>query len=399
MVPPFVRFILTASLVLLIVGGCAQEPSTVPDPEELPSTSVVDSLLNDARETYDIPAVAAIVVRSDSILAARATGVRRRGAPDPVSARDAFHLGSNTKAMTATLIALLVEDGTLSWDTTPAEVFPGLADSIHPAFRGVTLEQFLAHRSGLQPFTNTREYGELPPFVDDPKERRAAFATYVLQRDPSYEPGSRFLYSNAGYAVAAAMAEQVSGTSWEQMMRERLFKPLNISGGFGWPAAVDSTQPWGHRTRGGDSLRAHDPNGRFRLGPLWGPPGDVHMSMPDYGRFLQLHLRGLRGNKTTLFAASTVRDMHTSRGAMSDSTDIPGYGLGWVVHDYLGARSSSHAGSVGTFKARATIQASRDLAVAVVTNAGHEDADEATIELRKALLEQYGEKTEEHATK
>jgi hypothetical protein len=121
--------------------------------------------------------------------------------------------------------------------------------------------------------------------------------------------------------------------------------------------------------------------------------------MPDEGRFLPLHLRGLRGEATWLLSASTIRGMHASRGRMTDDMPGPGYGLGWVVHELLGARSSSHAGSIGTFKARATVQASRDLAVAVVANAGHDAADEATIELRKALLERYRDEPKPRAAK
>ena len=390
MIPSSSRFMLPALFVFLIAGGCTQELFPTPDEEGRPSISVVDSVTNSAQEKYDIPAAAAVIVRSDSILAYSASGVRRQGLSAQVSAHDWFHLGSNTKALTATLIALLVEQGKLSWGTTPLEVFPTLSDSIAPAFRTVTLEQLLAHRAGLQPFTDMREYRELPPLDGTPKERRAAFSTFLLQREPSYVPGSRFVYSNAGYAVAAAMAEQVSGVSFEQMMRQRLFEPLEINGGFGWPAAVDSNQPWGHRTRGGDMLQPHDPSGRYRLGPLMAPAGDVYMNMPDYGRFLQLHLCGLKGEETGLLSASTIQDIHESRGRMTERTEAPGYGLGWVVHAFRGVRSSSHAGSVGTFKARATIQASRDLAIAVVANAGNEVADEATSKMRDALLKQYG---------
>lgn len=393
--PAFLRFALTASLIVLAAAGCAQEPA--PDSSRERQVSVVDSLVRDAQQAHGIPGLAVIVVRSDSVLASGAAGVRRRGGTAPISIQDRFHLGSNTKAMTATLIASLVEAGMLTWQTTPAEVLPALSGSVDPAFQNVTLEQLLAHRAGLQPFTNFREYRNLPPLGDDPTARRLGFAAFLLRRAPAYEPGSKYVYSNAGYAVAAAMAEQAGGASFEEMMRERLFKPLGVDGGIGWPAAADPNQPWGHRTRGGDSLQPHDPDTQFRLGPLWTAAGDVHMSMPDYGRFLQLHLRGLRGEEPRMLSPATIQEMHRSRGRMTDSTTAPGYGLGWVVHDYLGVPSSSHAGSVGTFKARATVQASRDLAVAVVANAGHDASDTATIELRQALLEWYGEAAEQRS--
>lgn len=385
--PRLARFTLALLLVLLMAGGCGQKPSSAPTAR--PSGAAADSLLQGMQEQHAIPAMAAVVVRSDSIVAAGATGVRRQGRSARVSIRDRFHLGSNTKAMTATLAAVLVEQGALSWETTPRAVFPRLANAMHPAFRDVTLEQLLAHRAGLQPFTDMRELSSLPQFDGTPKEQRAAFSRYLLQREPAHEPGSTFVYSNAGYAVAAAMAEQVGGVSWEEMMRHRLFEPLNIDGGVGGPAAVDASQPWGHRERGGDTLRPHDPSGRYRLGPLLGPAGDVHMSMPDYGRFLQLHLRGLRGEETALLAPSTIQYMHDSKGPMTEQADGPGYGIGWGVQNIAGARLSGHAGSAGTFKARAAIQASRNLAVAVVANAGHEAADDATAALRDTLLERY----------
>lgn len=411
-----IHFILTATLLVLALGGCRQEPAAVSpantaheqgprEPgsaiEDVPRAAAMeggrsdlDSLLSNARAQHDIPALAAVVVRSDSILAYGATGIRRKDFSAPVSPYDWFHLGSNTKALTATLIALLVEDGALSWGTTPVEVFPGWSTSIDPAFRDITIEQLLAHRAGVQPFTNMREYRVLPPFDGDPKERRAAFSQFLLQRQPAYPPDSVFVYSNAGYAVVAAMAEQVVGTSFEQMMRNRLFRPLGIHGGFGWPAAVDSSQPWGHRTwRGDTTLQVHDPRGPYRLGlgPLWAAAGDVHMSPPDYGRFLQLHLRGLRGKEPPLLSAASIQDMHASRGQIAGGTDAAGYGLGWVIVELLGARTSGHAGSVETFKARAAIQPSHDLAVAVVANAGDE-ADAATNELRNVLLERYRSK-------
>ena len=387
MMPRTFYFISVTVLVFLIAGSCTQERPSVLQGGERPSAGAVDSLLQAVREQHNMPAMAAVVVRSDAIVASAAAGVRRLGAAAHVSAHDQFHLGSNTKAMTATIVALLVEEGKLSWSTTPREVFPELSGAIDPAFRDVTLEQLLAHRAGLQPFTDTREYAELPAFEGTPKEQRAAFATYVLQREPAHAPDSAFVYSNAGYGVAAAMAEQVSGVSWEEMMRSRLFEPLDIHGGFGWPATSDSMQPWGHRHRRG-ALQPQDPNGP-NLGPLIAPAGDVHMSMPDYGRFLQLHLRGLRGEEPTLLSPSTIQYMHRSQGGMTDPAELPGYGLGWVVQEIAGERSSGHAGSVGSFKARAVMQPSRDLAVAVVANAGDDASDAATIELRDALLNRY----------
>ena len=382
-------FVVAALLLSLTATGCGGGSPQASGAMEVPTDPAVDQLVEEVRLKHNMPALAAMVVRSDSVVVASASGIRRNGSDARVTLRDRFHLGSNTKAMTATLLAVLVEDGALDWDTTPLDVFPALADSIHPAYQGVTLEQLLSHRAGLPAFTQGEEWNAMPRVSGSHADQRFAFTSHVLRREPALTPASEFHYSNAGYTVAAAMAEQVAGATWEALMRDRLFDEMDIAGEFGYPVAVDSAQPSGHFERG-DTLRPSRLRNSYEPAVMIGPAGDVNMNLPDYGRFLQLHLRGLRGTEPALLSSSTIQHMHESQGGMSLDSNLPGYGLGWVVHDYLGARSSSHAGSIGRFKARATIQPSRDLAVAVVANAGGDAADRATTELRESLLKRYG---------
>jgi CubicO group peptidase (beta-lactamase class C family) len=99
--------------------------------------------------------MAAIVLRADTVLARGIAGVRHAGAPGAVTIQDRFQLGSNTKAITATLLATFVQGGTLSWTTTLADVFREQSASMSVAFRGVTLEQLLSHHAGVSPFTDT----------------------------------------------------------------------------------------------------------------------------------------------------------------------------------------------------------------------------------------------------
>ena len=109
----------------------------------------LDSMLKPYLTQYDLPSIAAAVVKDGKIISAGAVGTRRAGVNIPVTINDRFHLGSDTKAMTALLAAMLVEEGKLRWNTTPAEVFPELADKMDSGFRRVTLEQLLSHTSGV----------------------------------------------------------------------------------------------------------------------------------------------------------------------------------------------------------------------------------------------------------
>jgi CubicO group peptidase (beta-lactamase class C family) len=110
--------------------------------------AIVD-LLKPIREKYRLPALAGGIVTSKGVIAVGATGVRKAGTNVAATTDDLWHLGSDTKAMTATLIGDLIEQGKLKWDSTVAEVFPELAAGMNPEFRKVTLLHLLSHRAGL----------------------------------------------------------------------------------------------------------------------------------------------------------------------------------------------------------------------------------------------------------
>ena len=359
-------------------------------PNQGPTPSVVadslDAWIDSVRKQYNVPAMAAIVLRANSVLARGIAGVRRAGQPGAVTINDRFQLGSNTKAITATLVATLVEAGKLSWTTTPGDVFPEMRDSMSPAFRGVTLEQLLSHHAGVSPFSDTDDddFKRIPSLKGTPVERRRAFTAWVLRGKPVEPPGTKAVYSNGGYAIAAAIVERVTGESWESLIRERVFGPLGINGTFAWSESPDVEQPWGHyETRSGvKAVDPRDPN--ERVPPIIWPAGSVELSLDDYARFLQLNLRGLEGHDTSLLRAATIKRLHTSPVAPGDS-----FALGWGVQEFEGASARVHVGSAGAFFAVTMLQPTRDLAVAVFANAGGQRADKASKEALKTLVRRY----------
>jgi CubicO group peptidase (beta-lactamase class C family) len=113
-----------------------------------------------------------VATRGDAMLELVVVGVRRSGAPDLVTPADRFHIGSDAKAMTATMLATLVEKGKLGWDTTPSAVFPEAKDRILPDYRDVTLTDLLAHRAGLPAYDDSDgpEFRQLTSFSGNPLE-------------------------------------------------------------------------------------------------------------------------------------------------------------------------------------------------------------------------------------
>lgn len=353
---------------------------------QLPMGGSLDAWIDSVRRQHNIPAMAAIVLRADTVLARGVAGVRHAGLAGPVTTQDRFQLGSNTKAITATLLAVLVEAGQLSWTTTLAEVFPELRDSMSTEFQQVTLEQLLSHHAGVSPFTDTddRDFRSIPRLAGSPMERRRAFTAWVLRGRPIEPPGTRGVYSNGGYTVAAAMAERVTGEPWESLVRERVLRPLGIHGTFAWSDSADVHQPWGHyETRSG--VRPVDPRDPSeRVPPIIWPAGALELSLDDYAHFLQFNLRGLEGRDTPLLRAATITHLHTPPVPPGDN-----FALGWGVQDFDGAPASVHVGSAGAFYVVTMVQPTRDLAVAVFANAGGERAAAATREALKALIRRY----------
>lgn len=381
------------ALLITVSAAAATRASAVADTPvavtEAPAPSA-QVLLERLRETYALPALAAVVVRADATLDLAVTGVRRQGMPDRVEPGDRFHLGSMGKAITATVIAQLVEGGTLTWTTRPVDVFPELAKTLHPGYRDLTLEQLLRHESGMP------AYDAIPQITaamahagaGTPREQRRAFSVWLLQQKPRATPGTRPEYSNAGYAVAAAMAEAAAGEDWAALVENRLARPLGIQLLHGLPARSDRAQPWGHTPKPaflGMAVHAHalepqPPGDGWALGVVFDAAGDYSLSLADYATFLQLHLAGLAG-RDGLLQAATIQRLHAGPGE---------YAMGWFLREYDGTTAHWHTGATQSFFSRVVMLPERGIAVAVLTNAGNEAASEAAREASRALLRMHG---------
>lgn len=218
---------------------------------------------------------------------------------------DLWHIGSNTKAMTAALYAVLVERGLFKWNAPLPSLFPGIA--VHSAWSAITLEQVMGHVAGLDDrlmagaWLMQRHLDTRPVAV-----QRAEFVRELLAAPPGSTRGS-FAYCNAGFLLVGAAIERATGQSWEEVISRRLFTPLGMrKSGFGAPTR---DVPWGHRSSTTGKL-AVDPEGLADNPRVLGPAGRVHLSMTDYGRFLRL-----------FFAAETPFAAARHDRASASSTD------------------------------------------------------------------------------
>lgn len=344
-------------------SGAAPPPPPAVDPNDLPA------LLT----STGAPAVGGVVVTPTTVRWLQVAGRRRLDQPEPVTREDKWHLGSNTKAMSAALYAKLVEGGRTHWGATLAQLFPDV--TINPAFRTTTVEQLLGHRSGIQDAPIVmggwlmRAHRDTRPI----QQQRAELAAQVLGSAPTGTPGA-FAYSNVGYVLAGAAMERITGQRWEDAMRERLFRPLGMtSAGFGPPGA---DQPSGHA--GAQPMPERDNPEAL------GPAGRSHMSLPDYAKFLRLFLT--RGGE--YLQPASVEKLITPLPVRDSERP---YAMGWgVAPDRPWARGPalSHEGSNTMWHAFAAVAPERGLAVATVSN-GEPGGTQATQTLGRALIARF----------
>jgi CubicO group peptidase (beta-lactamase class C family) len=337
--------------------------------------SIADSI----RMSYNIPEIAYAIVSSDSILEMNYLGVKRANSTIQAEPTDRFHIGSNTKAITGLIAALLVKQNKISWDTKFFDLFPQLKSKCNPAYYDITLVDLLSHRAKIRPLTDGEEFPNpiVGKFKGGIPSQRRQFAEWVLTLEPiqSEEP---FSYSNAGYSIAAVMLEKVSGKTWENLVLD-LGNILGLEFGFSWPNISDSTQPWGHW--GSDNvLIPTPPDDYYRL--FWvEPAGDINMKVKDYARFIQLQLLGLQG-RSDLMRKEEFEFIHYG---IPDHYSI---GWSWGVND-KGQHISSHDGSAETFYCRAYIIHELDRAYILFANCGSEQAQNGVTELLRKMIKKY----------
>jgi CubicO group peptidase (beta-lactamase class C family) len=346
-----------------------------------------EHVLMPIRNRHSLPAMAAGVIIHGRLAVIGAVGVRKADADVKVTRDDQFHIGSCTKAMTATLVALLVDQGKLRWDMTLPEALPELADTMNPAYRKATLRQLLCHRAGLVPNSPPgKSFGEYFNLPGTLRQQRLAYAREILKAEPQAAPGEKFIYSNAGFAIAGAIAERAADMEFHELMRKRLFEPLGMtSAGFGSMGTPDKLdQPFQHPQKDGKFVPV-GPGTQSDNPLVISAAGRVHCSIADWAKFIEAHLAGLAGRPTPLaIKPETWKILHEAPHGGE-------YALGWsvAVRDWGGGQVFTHAGSNTMNYSVVWMAPKLDYAVLVATNQGGEDAFKACDEAAGALIRAF----------
>ncbi|HEY7007589.1 MAG TPA: serine hydrolase domain-containing protein, partial [Jatrophihabitantaceae bacterium] len=306
---------------------------------------------------------AVLGIVQDDDLAQAAYGVLNKDTGIATTTDSVFQIGSITKVWTSTVVMQLVDEGRLDLDAPLVELLPELRLADPDVTKQVTMRHLLTHTSGIDGdvFTDTGR-------GDDCLEKYVARLDEVGQNHPL---GVTWSYCNSGFVLMGRVIEKITGQTWDEALRERLFTPLGLQHTVTLPEeALLHRAAVGHVAEGGgDPQRA----------PVWGlprsvgPAGLIGASAADVLAFAGMHLRGgVAADGTRVLSeagAATMTDKHADlpdKHTLGDS-----WGLGWIRFDWDGHRLIGHDGTTIGQNAYLRLLPSQGLAVTLLTNGGH----------------------------
>lgn len=333
-----------------------------------PETSrAIDAIVVKAMEDKSVPSVSIAIVKGGTLAYSQAYGIARIDRALKATPQMRYKIGSNTKQFVAAAMLLLVEDGKVSLDEKISRFLPELTRA-----NEITVRQVLAHTAGY-PDYYPLDY--VAPFMEKPTTVDAILANWG-KRPLSFEPGSRWEYSNTGYAIAGRIIEIASGMSLDTFIRSRIAEKL------GMRSMVDtSTVPWDESDPQGYEVAALGPPRPARPeGKYWiWAAGNLAMTASDLARWDIALMHDAILNKTSRKAITTENLLAGGTGT--------NYGLGLFVRMTPEGRLRwDHGGETAGFRSQNTIFPNDDTAIVVLTNGGGSTSDKVTSEIEALLF-------------
>ena len=335
------------------------------------NSSFADSI----RIKHNIPELAYAVVSTDSILEINALGYQQINTSFKAKIDDKFRLGSITKTVTSYLAAVLVKEGKIKWDTKFFDLYPELKAKSNPETYNFTLQDFITFRAKLSIWSYGNETPTQKEIKGNNQQQRYEFIAWFLQQDQHLKKQDIY-WSNPSYVAAGLMLEKATGKSYETLVKE-LGKSFDIDFEFGQPNLIDKNQPWGHD----ENLKPEKPALNYKLNWL-SSAGNITVSLPDFCKFIQMQLQGLRG-KSKMFTAEEFNYMHFGLSEFSF-----GWNSGYDKNALM--QYSFHNGSPGTFLTKVYLCKTIDKAFILFANVQSEEADKGLILILEALQKKYG---------
>jgi CubicO group peptidase (beta-lactamase class C family) len=327
-----------------------------------------DAYVQRAITELNTPGIAIAVVKDGRTVFAKGYGVRKLGSPERVDTNTVFQVASNTKATTAALLAMLVDEGKLKWNDRVIDHLPWFAMSDGYITRDMRVQDLLTHVSGF-----SLGMGDLLWFYSDFTRREIAERVRYLPIANPFRAG--YAYDNVLYTVATMLIEEVEGKSWDDVIRARILTPLNMT------SATTTVRGWNPR---GNWAWPHGMvDGRLQVvdqdtvDNIAGG-GALNASVVDMAKWVRVQLDSGRVDATRrLWTQDQARLMWLGRisqtngrgGLMDVSAGFSEYALGWGTYDWMGNKVVTHTGGLSGQITRVFLIPSKKLGFVILTNA------------------------------
>ncbi len=333
----------------------------------------VDRVVERARREFDVPGIAVAIVKDGTVVLAKGYGVRKLGEPAPVTAQSLFRIASNTKAFTTAALAMLVDEHKIRWDDAVTQHLPGFQMYDAYVTHEMTIRDLLTHRSGLGLGAGDLMFFPPSDIAQEEIVRRLRFIK------PATSFRSAYAYDNLLYLVAGQVVGAVSGKSWDDFVKDRIFTPLGMSNTFVNTAALKSGKNVAipHNSLAGklEALPQEDVDNNA-------PAGAIVSCVADLAKWMMLQLNGGMVGTTRLFSRAQAREMWSGQTILpidelpqgvaaafvETQPNFHTYGLGWDLRDYRGKRLVGHNGMLSGYVSRTALIPELKLGIVVLTN-------------------------------
>ncbi len=324
-----------------------------------------DDYANQALKAWDVPGVAIAIVKDDKVVFAKGYGVRELGKATPVNERTMFAIGSASKAFTAAAVAMLVDDGKLKWDDPVTKHLPFFQVYDTYASREMTVRDLLCHRSGL-------ERGDLLWYGS--AYNRDEIIRRVRYLKPSWSFRSNFGYQNIMYLTAGQVAAAVSGKSWDDFIKDRIFKPLGMTTS---NTSINDLKSLDNIATPHSKIDEKVTTISWRNIDNIAPAGSINSNVVEMANWVRLQLGEGKFQSNQLISSGAAKEMHTSHTIIRmeppwslfyPEAHFLNYGLGWFLHDYKGRKVVEHGGNIDGMSALVTMMPEEKLGVVLLTN-------------------------------
>lgn len=326
----------------------------------------LDSELNKVLETWHTPGFAVAIVEKDKIIYARGFGYSDYEKRVPVTPNTLFAIGSCTKAFTSSLLGILNSESKLSFDDSPAKYIPYLEFYNDEMNNSITIKDMMCHRTGLP-----RHDYSWYLFPTDSKDS-------LLQRIKFQEPFAgvreRWYYNNFMYLAQGVIAEKITGKSWEDNVREKIFDPLGMTrSNLSIDELLNSKDiATGYELEDDSIIKKMD---YYHIAGM-SPAGSINSSVNEMSNWLVTWINNGKFKGNEILPASYISQAISSQmvvtGALPDKENpdiyLSNYGFAWLVTSYKGHYRVEHGGNIDGFSANASFFPADSIGIVVLVN-------------------------------